>query len=104
MNKRQRQDEKNNIEEEVEQNVEQEVKKEIEEEVEEEEEARKKVKDDALKKAEEELLKTEVDVDQQCQISDVIEQEQNQNESGIFAEVSLSTSTDDPGADEDADE
>ena len=84
--------------------MEQEVKKEIEEEVEEDEEARKKVKEDALKKAEEELLKTEVDVDQQCQNSDGIEQEQNQNESGIFAEVSLSTSTVDPRADESNDE
>ena len=65
---------------------------------EEEEEAKKKVKDDALKKAEEELLRTEVDIDQQCQDSEGIEQEQNQSESGIVAEVSLSASTDESKA------
>ena len=71
---------------------------------EEEEEAKKKVKEDTLKKGEEELLRTEVDIDQQCQDSEGIEQEQNQNESGIMAEVSLSASTDDPRADENNDE
>ena len=62
------------------------------------------MKEDTSKKAEEELLRTEVDIDQQCQDSDGIEQEQNQSESGIMAEVSLSASTDDPRADEDNDE
>ena len=100
INKRQGQDEKNNIEDEVEQNVEQKVKEEVEEEVEEVEEARKKEKEDVLKKVEEEVLKTEVDVDQQCQNSDGVGQEQNQNESGMFAEASLSASTDDSRVDE----
>ena len=57
-----------------------------------------------MKKAEEELLKAEVDVDQQCQNSDDVGQKQNQNESGIFAEVSLSISTDDSKEDEDNEE
>ena len=56
------------------------------------------MKEDTLKKAEEELLRTEVDIDQQCQDSEGIEQEQNQSESGIMAKVSLSASTDESKA------
>ena len=63
------------------------MKKEIEEGAIEKEEARKKV--------EEELLRKEVDVDQQCQDSDGIEQEQSKSQPGMLAEVSLSTPSDD---------
>ena len=74
--------------EEVKKKVEQKVKKE-------EEEAKKKVKEDTSKKAEEELLRTEVDIDQQCQDSDGIEQEQSKSQPGMLAELSLSTPSDD---------